>query len=88
MKTKISSLLLATLLISSISFAKVWRVNNNPGASANFTTANDAMLSSSVLDGDTIYFEASNIDYSTFQGVGIYKQLTLIGTGYFLGTQF
>lgn len=61
--------------------AKVWRVNNNVGASADFTNFNAAVTSTSVLDGDTLHIEASATGYG---GATINKKLTIIGPGYFL----
>ncbi len=84
MKSKILSLALAAVLTSSVSFAKVWRVNNNGGVNANFTTAQAAVTSSSVVNGDTLYFEGSNSSYGDISDLN--KSLTLIGTGYFLGS--
>lgn len=72
----------AVLLLSAFAVnAKVWRVNNNLGASADFTNFNTAVTSASVLSGDTLYIEGSATNYG---GTTITKQLTIIGTGYFL----
>ncbi|RYD86765.1 MAG: hypothetical protein EOP54_29880, partial [Sphingobacteriales bacterium] len=43
--------------------ARVWRVNNIPGVNADFDNLNGAVLSTSVLAGDTIYVEGSPIVY-------------------------
>lgn len=80
---KVFSIAIAALLISTVSFAKVWRVNNNGGVNANFTTAQAAVSSSSVVNGDTLYFEGSTTSYGDIADLN--KSLTLIGTGYFLG---
>lgn len=74
-------LLLSTSLIltCSMSFAKIWRVNNNNGVTADFTTlqaAHDAAAS-----GDSIYLESSPTSYG---GLNCSKKLAIIGTGYFL----
>lgn len=61
--------------------AKVWRVNNIPGVNANFDNLNDAVNSSSVVNGDTIYVEGSPYNYA---GCTLSKRITIIGTGYFL----
>ena len=45
--------------------AKIWRVNNNPGITADFTTFNGAATSASVLAGDTLYMEPGNTVYGT-----------------------
>lgn len=74
-----------TLIIFSFSIhaanAKIWRVNNNAGVVADFTTIAAALSATSVLTGDTIYIEGSATNYG---GGGLNKRLTLIGTGYFL----
>jgi hypothetical protein len=79
---KFSSLLAALLLISTSSFASIWRVNNNPSSGANFSTINDAIQSSGVLNNDTLHIESSGVSYSAFT---LTKKLVLIGTGYMLG---
>jgi hypothetical protein len=61
--------------------AKVWRVNNTPGVSADFTNTDLAVASASVVNGDTIHIEASPTSYSSFT---LKKKLVFIGTGYFL----
>jgi len=71
---------LATLT-SSISFAKIWRVNNNVGVLANFTTAQEANDAVSVLPGDTIHLEPSTTSYGILNCT---KRLTWISTGTFL----
>jgi hypothetical protein len=76
-------LLLFLSLLSGLSFlhAKVWRVNNQTGISANFTSLGAAFSSSTVLAGDTIYLEGSSSNYSF---VTLNKRLVIIGPGYFL----
>ena len=76
-------LILIFLSISccSISFAKIWRVNNNPGILANFTTAQAANDNASVLDGDTIHLEPSNTSYGNLTCT---KRLTWVSIGNFL----
>jgi hypothetical protein len=68
-------------IFQSQSFATVWRVNNNPGASAAFTNFNTAVASSSVVSGDTLYLESSATAYTP---VLLNKRLVVIGPGYFL----
>ena len=58
-----------------------WRVNNT-GISAHFTSAQQAVNSSSVLSGDTLYFEGSMTSYGN---LNLTKRLVIIGPGYFLG---
>jgi len=69
----------AISIFSSSSYAKIWRVNNNTGANANFTTLQAAH--DSVSNGDTLHVEASPTSYG---GLTCTKKLTIIGTGYFL----
>lgn len=59
--------------------AKVWRVNNNTGVQADFTTISAAVTAAAA--GDTIYIEGSATQYAD---ATIAKQLTIIGTGYYL----
>lgn len=61
--------------------AKIWRVNNNAGASADFTTISAAVSAASVQDGDTLHIEASA---TTYGDATVAKQLVFIGPGYFL----
>ena len=63
--------------------AKIWRVNNNPGITADFSAFNTAATSASVVAGDTIYLEASPINYTT-GSFNLTKRLVVIGLGYFL----
>ncbi len=61
--------------------AKVWRINNTPGVSADFSSGSLAIASSSVVNDDTLYFEGSATAHTGFT---LSKRLVLIGTGYFL----
>jgi hypothetical protein len=63
--------------------AKIWRVNNNAGVVADFTTFNGAATSTSVLAGDTIHLEPSATSYAT-SSFNLTKRLVVIGVGYFL----
>lgn len=82
MKTINTLLAIALLQLLFINAnAKIWRINNNAGVQADFTTADAARSSASVLDGDTLYFEASPNDYG---GIILSKRLVIIGTGYLL----
>lgn len=76
---KIITLTLVFCAASFVSFAKIWRVNNNQGITADFTTLNAAHTGAA--SGDTIYLESSPTSYG---GVNCLKKLTIIGTGYFL----
>ncbi len=59
--------------------AKVWRVNNNPGISANFS--NFTAAQGTATANDTLYFEGSAASYGN---IIITKPLVIIGPGYFL----
>lgn len=63
--------------------AKIWRVNNNAGVTADFTTFNAAANSASVFAGDTIHLEPSASNYVT-GSINLSKRLVVIGVGYFL----
>jgi hypothetical protein len=78
---KIFLLSVAATLVSSLSFAKIWRVNNNAGVIADFTTAQQANNSASVMNGDTIHLEPSAASYGTLV---VTKRLTWISIGAFL----
>lgn len=60
--------------------AAVWRVNNNGGITANYTTVQDAH--DNAADGDTLLVEGSTISYGNLT---MTKKLAIIGPGYFLG---
>ena len=60
-------------------YAKIWRVNNNNGVAANFTTLQAAH--DGAASGDTLHIEASPNSYGT---LNVSKKLTIIGVGYFL----
>jgi len=77
---------MAVLIGSSTLFfnpahADVWRVNNTPGVNAHFTDLDDAVASANVKNGDTLYVELSNSNYSN---VTLTKRLVIIGSGYLL----
>lgn len=69
------------IFISSLSFAKIWRVNNRPGITAHFTSAQQAHDSAAVQNGDTLYFEHST---TTYGALVMSKRLVLMGAGAFL----
>src|SRR5882724_7516621 len=62
--------------------AKVWRVNNTPGVTADFISGTAALASASVVNDDTLYFEPGATNYTNFT---LSKRLVIIGAGYFLG---
>jgi hypothetical protein len=78
---RISSLLLLVIVSSLSAQAKIWRVNNNTGVSADFNNLPTAIASASVVNGDTIHVEPSNTDYNF---ITLNKSLVFIGVGYFL----
>jgi hypothetical protein len=61
--------------------AKTWRVNNQPGISADFSSISAAIGSSGVVNDDTIYLEGSSTSYAF---ATLNKRLIIIGPGYFL----
>lgn len=67
--------------LSNSGFAKIWRVNNNVGVTADFTSAQQAHDAAAVLAGDTLYFEHSAASYGNLI---MTKGLKLIGLGAFL----
>jgi hypothetical protein len=77
---KLSILIAVVTIVSNAAFAKIWRVNNNPGVNADFTTLQAAHNGAAA--GDTIYLESSATSYG---GLNSSKKLAIIGTGYFLG---
>ncbi|MCK9616832.1 MAG: hypothetical protein M0R21_03250 [Lentimicrobiaceae bacterium] len=82
MKKNIPLLLLVLLGLNTMIYAAKWRVNNISGVNADFTTAQAVNDSSSVLTGDTVYFEGS---LNSYGDLTLSKRLVIIGPGYFLG---
>ena len=80
MKKNVILLSLLFVCFAYISEAHVWRLNNQPGVSANFTT-NLQNAIDSVSSGDTIYVEQSPFSYGS---ANISKKVILIGGGYWL----
>lgn len=72
----------AFLFLSLAANAKIWRVNNNPGVAADFSTITACVASASVLNDDTVHVEGSAAAYNN--NVTLNKRLVIIGTGYFL----
>ena len=66
----------------SISTAKIWRVNNNPGTIADFTSAQSANDNVGVLAGDSIHLEPSVTSYGDLTCT---KRLVWFSIGNFLG---
>lgn len=73
------ALLITAFIISFSASAKIWRVNNNAGINADFTTLQAAH--NGAASGDTIYVEGSPNSYG---GLTCTKKLHIIGTGFFL----
>lgn len=72
---------LVLIVVSSPAFATTFRVNNNPGVNAPYTTfaaAHDAAMSWAVVP-DTIIVEPSEIGYGS---ITIFKNVIVIGNGY------
>lgn len=67
------------LVCAQSASAKIWRVNNNPGVAADFTTLQAAHDGATA--GDTLHLEASPNSYG---GLTCIKKLVILGTGYFL----
>ncbi len=79
MKTLFILMAVASLFFFQNANAKIWRVNNIPGITADFTTAQAAHDGANA--GDTIYLEASPINYGSVTAT---KRLVWIGLGAFL----
>jgi hypothetical protein len=79
MKTKILFSMFLFFTFISTTIAHVWRVNNNPGISADFATFLAAHAAAS--NYDTLYIEGSSASYGN---ITITKPLVIIGTGFFL----
>lgn len=71
--------LIIALGIFNLVNAKIWRINNTVGVTADFTTAQAAHDAANV--GDTLHFESSPNDYGYLV---ITKRLVIIGLGDFL----
>jgi len=78
---KYLSILFVLMTVSVCANAKIWRVNNNVGVVADFTTFNAAVTAAAT--GDTLYLEPSATSYAT-SSFTLAKRLVVIGPGYFL----
>ncbi|MFD2920439.1 hypothetical protein ACFS6H_12000 [Terrimonas rubra] len=76
-------LLTLTIFTYTASQAKSWRINNNVGVQADFTTFYDAAQAAAVANGDTLYIEPSANVYAT-NSITLTKRLVVLGVGYFL----
>jgi hypothetical protein len=82
--TKILLLVCAILCLGTTNgFAKIWRVNNNVGVNADFTTGQAAVNAAS--NGDSIYFEPSHHLYA---GITISNKTLNVFTGSTSGYNF
>ncbi|WP_315820966.1 hypothetical protein [Paraflavitalea speifideaquila] len=82
MPTKKKLLPLAVFMISALcAEAKIWRVNNNAGVTADFATLAAAVSAASVVNGDTLHIEPSATNYGS---ATLTKRLIIIGAGYLL----
>jgi hypothetical protein len=79
-KQVLMSILVACVAMTS--HARIWRVNNNAGVNANFTSLIDAIAAAS--NDDIIYVEPSPINYDPGRSIDVNKRLTIIGNGSFL----
>lgn len=61
--------------------AKIWRLNNSVGVTADFTSLQAAHDNASVNSGDTLYLEGSSTSYG---GLTCTKKLYIVGPGYFM----
>jgi len=73
------SLVVILALVTNLSFAKIWRVNNNVGQTADFVTIQAA--ADAATAGDTIYLESSIKSYGD---LSTKKKIIVFGVGYFL----
>lgn len=71
--------MLCALLNCQTGFAKIWRVNNNPGVNADFTDI--AAAHNGADAGDTLHLEGSPTSYGS---TSLSKKLTILGPGYYL----
>ncbi len=71
--------LFCLLLNTQDADAKIWRVNNNNGVQADFTTLDAAHAGAS--SGDTLHLEGSP---NTYGGTTLTKKLFIVGPGYYL----
>ena len=80
MKTFFNTLsALAMVLVSFSASATVYRVNNQPGVDADYTTIASAITAAAT--GDTLYVESSVLTYGVMT---LNKPLVILGAGYFI----
>lgn len=76
---KRSALLIIMALSINVAQSRIWRVNNNPGINADFTTLQSAHDAAS--GGDTLHLEPSAFSYG---GLNATKKLSIFGPGHSL----
>ncbi len=82
MKAKTFLIVLVVLtLLTSLSYARIWRLDKNDGNNPDFTTLADAVADAEVLDSDTLYIAGHTDSYGA---ATIEKKLYIFGPGYFL----
>lgn len=74
-------ILMVFILFSSVAFPAIWRVNNMPNSSADFTSLVAAVDAAS--PNDIIYVEGTGTTYNEGE-LYLTKPLTIIGNGFFL----
>lgn len=84
MKYKILLTAMGVVLLFQWSYAEKWRVNNNVGVDADFTSFSEAQVAAS--EGDTLFFEGSSQAYG--EKDTLQKRLCIVGPGYFLDENF
>ena len=78
------TILISVIVVLALSAqAKIWRVNNTPNMSADYSDFQTALTDTPA--GDTLYVEGSLTDYTTSTNISfrLSKKLILIGPGYF-----
>jgi hypothetical protein len=70
--------------LSMSAFARIWRVNNNAGINADFTTLGAAITAANSMGGDIIYVEPSATSYDENTTILVDKQVKIVGNGAFL----
>ena len=76
---KVLIMTLGAMMAAGVSNARIWRVNNNIGATADFNNLQNAI--NTVAAGDTLHLESSAISYGA---ISITKRLIIRGPGYLL----
>ena len=81
MKTTINIIIAtAFMAVATSATAKSWRINNTAAAAPDFADINEAMNSSLVTAGDTLYLDPGT---SLSSSQTVKKRVTIVGPGYF-----